>query len=161
MRTTEKMRKTMFLDSKKLVHILGNALMVIALIIVFIYQSDRAYSFYWLTLGLALLGSVYYCDQYSKEGKTQLKQADENWNKKISGKGSEKLILIMVIGVFMVCSVFVLEFFFKDLTRTINSVIYTFIVMILYQILVIYFVNYRYKEISKTEKTIVNSQLKK
>jgi len=161
MKTISKIRRKIFLDDKQIVHIIGNILMVIGAIIVFIYQTKRTYSFYWLGLGLALLGSVYYVWKYSNEGRTQIRSTDKNWNTKISGKAQNKIMFVFIGGILLVIGVIILEFRFTDLSKTIGAVIYSLIVMVIYQLLMFYFTNSLYKEIIKTEKSIINSQLKK
>lgn len=161
MKTIDKARKKVYLDSKHIVHIVGNILMLVGFILALIYQNERAYSFYWLAIGLALIGSLYYCDQYSKEGKTQIRKTDKNWNLKISGKGSDKIIYVMLVSSFLVCAVYILEIFFKDITRSNGAVIYSFVIMVVYQIILVYLVNRMYQQVIKTEKSIIDSRLKK
>ena len=161
MKTISKIRKQAFLNSNQILQVIGNVLMVIGTILVFIHQSERTYSFYWITLGITLLGSVLVLNQSSSDGKTQSRRADKNWDTKISGQGQDKIMLTMVIGVLLICSVFVIEFFYPTITRTLSSVIYSLIIMFIYQAITIYLSDKLYKEIIKTEKTINESNFKK
>lgn len=109
------MKDKIYRNSDKLKELLVVGLIIeIVAFIGFCFGISAFKFWFWIGAGIVILGSVFFIDYYSSEGKTWFQNLDNERIKNITRKSSETIFYISIISTLVFCSPFIAEFFIKD-----------------------------------------------
>lgn len=135
------MKDKLYRNSGKLRKLLNVG--IIIEIITFIglcFNMSRLSSLFWIGAGFVIVGSMFYIDYFSSEGKTWFRGLDAERAKNITRKSSETIFFIAIICVFIFCSPFITEFVIKDFSVKLSVMAVILVVSIIEFILIKYVV---------------------
>lgn len=115
---------------------------------------------YWFYIGVGLniIGTVYFIDKWGKEGKTWFRDLDNKRDKNLTRKSSEIIFFISIAEVMVFSIVFIVEFWLKDFSKQFSTIMGLFIFSMVCLAVILFIVERTYKEV---ELLIINRENKK
>ena len=104
-------------------------------------------NWFWISIALNMFGVVKYADVWADEGKTWFKKLDKNYNKNLTRRPSERIVFLMVAYTICICSFFIAEFFFVDLTEQLWVMAVCFVLTVIMTIIISTIVDKTQKEV--------------
>lgn len=115
---------------------------------------------FWIGEGIKMLGTIYFIDLYSKEGKTWFKSLDKKRDKNLTRKSSELIFFLEIAEAMIVCLVFIAEFVIKDFSQQFSTIMGVFIYSIISLVVILIIVEKTYKHVDLLIDNIENKKRK-
>lgn len=123
---------------------------VILQIISFIgcYLNIDAFTYwFWIGTGLNLMGTIYFIDIWSKEGKTRFRKLDNKRDKNLTRKSSELIFFLTIVESMFISIVFIAEFWIKDFSKQFSTILSVFIMSLVVLIVILIVVEKTFKQV--------------
>ena len=75
---------------------------------------NNSTNFFWVSLGLNMLGYLIYITKWSKEGKTGNRKIDKSYDKNLTRKSSEFIFFMVVAYYLVICICVIADVWIKD-----------------------------------------------
>lgn len=137
------------------IQIISFALLILSFIL-YCFNVKSSENFFWVSVGINMLGYLLFMMKWSKEGKTGIKKADKNYNKNLTRKPSEFIFTMVVAYYLLICVVVIAGIFIKDFMYEFGVVLGVLLVAFIWNFISLYIVNRTAKEVSMLIKGGIN-----
>ena len=102
---------------------------------------------FWIGTGLNLMGTIYFIDIWSKEGKTRFRKLDKKRDKNLTRKSSELIFFLAIVESMFISIVFIAEFWIKDFSKQFFTILSVFIMSLAVLIVILIVVEKTFKQV--------------
>lgn len=95
------------------IQIVSLILLIISFILV-CFGINNSTNFFWVSLGLNMLGYLMFITKWSKEGKTGNRKIDKSYDKNLTRKSSEFIFFMVVAYYLVICICVIADIWIKD-----------------------------------------------
>lgn len=128
------------------IQVVSLVLLIVSFILV-CFSVNNSTNFFWVSLGLNMLGYLMFISKWSREGKTGNRKADKNYNKNLTRKSSE-FIFFMVVGYYIViCICVIADIWIKDFMYEFGTILGLFSMAFIWNFLSLAVVDRTMKEV--------------
>lgn len=95
------------------IQVVSLILLVVSFILV-CFGINNSTNFFWVSLGLNMLGYLMFITKWSKEGKTGNRKIDKSYDKNLTRKSSEFIFFMVVAYYLDICICVIADIWIKD-----------------------------------------------
>ena len=95
------------------IQVVSLILLVVSFILV-CFGINNSTNFFWVSLGLNMLGYLMFITKWSKEGKTGNRKIDKTYDKNLTRKSSEFIFFMVVAYYLVICICVIADIWIKD-----------------------------------------------
>lgn len=95
------------------IQVVSLILLVVSFILV-CFGINNSTNFFWVSLGLNMLGYLMFITKWSKEGKTGNRKIDKSYDKNLTRKSSEFIFFMVVAYYLVICICVIADIWIKD-----------------------------------------------
>lgn len=95
------------------IQVVSLVLLVVSFILV-CFGINNSTNFFWVSLGLNMLGYLMFITKWSKEGKTGNRKIDKSYDKNLTRKSSEFIFFMVVAYYLVICICVIADIWIKD-----------------------------------------------
>lgn len=122
-------------------------ILLIVSFILFCCGIHNSENFFWVSLGLNMLGYLMFITKWSREGKTGNRKIDKNYDKNLTRKSSEFIFFMVVAYYLIICLCVIAGIWIKDFMYQFGSILGMFIVALICNFLSLEIVDRTSKEV--------------
>lgn len=111
------------------------------------FNIDAFKYWFWIGTGLNMMGTVYFIDAWSREGKTRFRKLDRKRDKNLTRKSSELIFFLAIAQAMIISLVFVAEFWIKDFSQQFSTIMGIFIMTMVFSIVILIVVEKTFKQV--------------
>ena len=89
-------------------------ILLVASFILVCFGINNSTNFFWVSLGLNMLGYLMFITKWSKEGKTGNRKIDKSYDKNLTRKSSEFIFFMVVAYYLDICICVIADIWIKD-----------------------------------------------
>lgn len=93
------------------------------------------------------MGTIYFIDIWSKEGKTRFRKLDNKRDKNLTRKSSELIFFLTIVESMFISIVFIAEFWIKDFSKQFSTILSVFIMSLVVLIVILIVVEKTFKQV--------------
>lgn len=128
------------------IQVVSLILLIISLILV-CFNVNNSTNFFWVSLGLNMLGYLMFISKWSREGKTGNRKIDRSYEKNLTRKSSE-FIFFMVVAYYIVIYICVIaDMWIKDFMHEFGTILGLFCMAFIWNFLSLAVVDRTMKEV--------------
>ena len=130
-----------------------NKIQVVSLILLIIsfilvcFNVNNNTNFFWVSLGLNMLGYLMFITKWSREGKTGNRKIDKSYDKNLTRKSSEFIFFMVVAYYLVICICVVADIWIKDFMYQFGTILGLFSVAFIWNFLSLAIVDRTMKEV--------------
>lgn len=95
------------------IQVVSLILLVVSFILV-CFGINNSTNFFWISLGLNMLGYLMFITKWSREGKTGNRKIDRSYEKNLTRKSSEFIFFMVVAYYLVICICVIADIWIKD-----------------------------------------------
>ena len=111
------------------------------------FNIDAFKNWFWIGIGLNMIGTTYFIDFWSKEGKTRFRKLDKKRDKNLTRKSSEFIFLLTIAQAMVISLVFIAEFVIKEFSKQFPTIMGIFIMTMVFLVIILMIVERTFKEV--------------
>ena len=108
---------------------------------------NNSTNFFWVSLGLNMLGYLIYITKWSKEGKTGNRKVDKSYDKNLTRKSSEFIFFMVVAYYLVICFCVIADIWIKDFMYQFGTILGLFSMVFIWNFLSLEIVDRTMKEV--------------
>ena len=128
------------------IQIVSLILLIISFILV-CFNVNNNTNFFWVSLGLNMLGYLMFITKWSREGKTGNRKIDKSYDKNLTRKSSEFIFFMVVAYYLVICICVVADILIKDFMYQFGTILGLFSVAFIWNFLSLAIVDRTMKEV--------------
>lgn len=128
------------------IQIVSLILLIISFILV-CFNVNNNTNFFWVSLGLNMLGYLMFITKWSREGKTGNRKIDKSYDKNLTRKSSEFIFFMVVAYYLVICICVVADIWIKDFMYQFGTILGLFSVAFIWNFLSLAIVDRTMKEV--------------
>ena len=128
------------------IQIVSLILLIISFILV-CFNVNNNTNFFWVSLGLNMLGYLMFITKWPKEGKTGNRKIDKSYDKNLTRKSSEFIFFMVVAYYLVICICVVADILIKDFMYQFGTILGLFSVAFIWNFLSLAIVDRTMKEV--------------
>lgn len=82
--------------------------------VLYLFNINIAKYLFWVCLAITMLGYLLFVAKWSKEGRTNFRKLDKDYNKNFTRKSSEYIFMMVVAYFIVICGSVIVSIFIKD-----------------------------------------------
>lgn len=108
---------------------------------------NNSTNFFWVSLGLNMLGYLMFITKWSKEGKTGNRKIDKSYDKNLTRKSSEFIFFMVVAYYLVICICVIADIWIKDFMYQFGTILGLFSMIFIWNFLSLEIVDRTMKEV--------------
>lgn len=128
------------------IQVVSLILLIISLILV-CFNVNNSTNFFWVSLGLNMLGYLMFISKWSREGKTGNRKIDRNYEKNLTRKSSEFIFFMVVAYYIVICICVIADMWIKDFMHEFGTILGLFSMAFIWNFLSLAVVDRTMKEV--------------
>ena len=108
---------------------------------------NNSTNFFWVSLGLNMLGYLMFITKWSKEGKTGNRKIDKSYDKNLTRKSSEFIFFMVVAYYLVICICVIADIWIKDFMYQFGTILGLFSMAFIWNFLSLAIVDRTSKEV--------------
>ena len=108
---------------------------------------NNSTNFFWVSLGLNMLGYLMFITKWSKEGKTGNRKIDKSYDKNLTRKSSEFIFFMVVAYYLVICICVIADIWIKDFMYQFGTILGLFSMAFIWNFLSLAIVDRTMKEV--------------
>ena len=128
------------------IQIVSLILLIISFILV-CFNVNNNTNFFWVSLGLNMLGYLMFITKWSREGKTGNRKLGKSYDKNLTRKSSEFIFFMVVAYYLVICICVVADIWIKDFMYQFGTILGLFSVAFIWNFLSLAIVDRTMKEV--------------
>lgn len=108
---------------------------------------NNSTNFFWVSLGLNMLGYLMFITKWSKEGKTGNRKIDKSYDKNLTRKSSEFIFFMVVAYYLVICICVIADIWIKDFMYQFGTILGLFSMSFIWNLLSLAIVDRTSKEV--------------
>lgn len=104
------------------IQVVSLILLIISLILV-CFNVNNSTNFFWVSLGLNMLGYLMFISKWSREGKTGNRKIDRSYEKNLTRKSSEFIFFMVVAYYIVICICVIADMWIKDFMNEFGTIL--------------------------------------
>ena len=108
---------------------------------------NNSTNFFWVSLGLNMLGYLMFITKWSKEGKTGNRKIDKSYDKNLTRKSSEFIFFMVVAYYLVICICVIADIWIKDFMYQFGTILGLFSMSFIWNFLSLAIVDRTSKEV--------------
>lgn len=122
-------------------------ILLIVSFILFCCEIHNSENYFWISLGLNMLGYLMFITKWSREGKTGNRKIDKSYDKNLTRKSSEFIFFMVVAYYLIICLCVIAGIWIKDFMYQFGSILGMFSVALICNFLSLGIVDRTSKEV--------------
>ena len=128
------------------IQVVSLILLVVSFILV-CFAINNSTNFFWVSLGLNMLGYLMFITKWSKEGKTGNRKIDKSYDKNLTRKSSEFIFFMVVAYYLVICICVIADIWIKDFMYQFGTILGLFSMAFIWNFLSLAIVDRTMKEV--------------
>lgn len=128
------------------IQVVSLILLIISLILV-CFNVNNSTNFFWLSLGLNMLGYLMFISKWSREGKTGNRKIDRSYEENLTRKSSEFIFFMVVAYYIVICICVIADMWIKDFMNEFGTILGLFSMAFIWNFLSLAVVDRTMKEV--------------
>ena len=128
------------------IQVVSLILLIISLILVY-FNVNNSTNFFWVSLGLNMLGYLMFISKWSREGKTGNRKIDKSYDKNLTRKPSEFIFFMVVAYYIVICVCVIADMCIKDFMHEFGTILGLFSMAFIWNFLSLAVVDRTMKEV--------------
>lgn len=128
------------------IQVVSLILLIISLILVY-FNVNNSTNFFWVSLGLNMLGYLMFISKWSREGKTGNRKIDKSYDKNLTRKLSEFIFFMVVAYYIVICVCVIADMWIKDFMHEFGTILGLFSMAFIWNFLSLAVVDRTMKEV--------------
>lgn len=128
------------------IQVVSLILLIISLILV-CFNVNNSTNFFWVSLGLNMLGYLMFISKWSREGKTGKRKIDRSYEKNLTRKSSEFIFFMVVAYYIVICICVIADMWIKDFMHEFGTILGLFSMAFIWNFLSLAIVDRTMKEV--------------
>lgn len=128
------------------IQVVSLILLIISLILVY-FNVNNSTNFFWVSLGLNMLGYLMFISKWSREGKTGNRKIDKSYDKNLTRKPSEFIFFMVVAYYIVICVCVIADMWIKDFMHEFGTILGLFSMAFIWNFLSLAVVDRTMKEV--------------
>ena len=128
------------------IQVVSLILLIISLILV-CFNVNKSTNFFWVSLGLNMLGYLMIISKWSREGKTGNRKIDRSYEKNLTRKSSEFIFFMVVAYYIVICICVIADMWIKDFMNEFGTILGLFSMAFIWNFLSLAVVDRTMKEV--------------
>ena len=128
------------------IQVVSLILLIISLILV-CFTVNNSTNFFWVSLGLNMLGYLMFISKWSREGKTGNRKIDRSYEKNLTRKSSEFIFFMVVAYYIVICICVIADMWIKDFMNEFGTILGLFSMAFIWNFLSLAVVDRTMKEV--------------
>ncbi len=130
-----------------------NKIQVVSLILLVVsfslvcFNVHNSENFFWVSLGLNMLGYLMFISKWSREGKTGNRKIDKSYDKNLTRKSSEFIFFMVVAYYLVICICIIADIWIKDFMYQFGTILGLFSMAFIWNFLSLAIVDRTMKEV--------------
>ena len=141
--------------------IVGLLIQIVGYIICCFNESDYFINFFWCGVGLTALGTYYFTDKWTREGKTWYNKMDKKRDNNFTRKPSDFIFWVTIALIFVLILTYISELWFKGITKDNSTLCAVLVVSLVYTAVIIAVVERTNDEVEMILDTVESKKRKK
>lgn len=128
------------------IQVVSLILLVVSFILV-CFAINNSTNFFWVSLGLNMLGYLMFITKWSREGKTGNRKIDKSYDKNLTRKSSEFIFFMVVAYYLVICICIIADIWIKDFMYQFGTILGLFSMAFIWNFLSLTIVDRTMKEV--------------
>ena len=128
------------------IQVVSLILLIISLILI-CFNVNNSTNFFWVSLGLNMLGYLMFISKWSREGKTGNRKIDRSYEKNLTRKSSEFIFFMVVAYYIVICICVIADMWIKDFMHEFGTILGLFSMAFIWNFLSLAVVDRTMKEV--------------
>ena len=128
------------------IQVVSLILLIISLILI-CFNVNNSTNFFWVSLGLNMLGYLMFISKWSREGKTGNRKIDRSYEKNLTRKSSEFIFSMVVAYYIVICICVIADMWIKDFMHEFGTILGLFSMAFIWNFLSLAVVDRTMKEV--------------